>query len=260
MDAPITIKNSPIFTAKTLKQILLLKHIHFNSIVFWDLDNTVFQTQQELGSDQWISNLIDITKVQLGSSFDIALIKALYNTIQHHVKIMEVEEDTIRVIRYLNQIGIQQRFITARHPSLVSITMQHLESLDPSIKQWLSPNKILFCDAQHRGRTLFKSTPLSPSDHLVMIDDKFQNISGVKAIADRLGLSFTGFHYTFLADKVASFNMHRANFQLLAIKQLLPEHIQRFIAQLKLVVEVQPHLAIHEEASVDSQNQKTRAF
>lgn len=257
MDAPIT-TIKPIFPAPRLKAILNRKEIHFNSIVYWDLDNTIFQTKKELGSDEWISHLITIAKSKLGTAFETQLIKALYNAVQHFIEIMPVERDTLKIIAFLNHIGVTQRLITARSPALKTLTLKQLTDLDPSMRTWLRSKDIIFCDAQHRGRALFKSHLFSNNDHIIMIDDKYQNVEAVQAIAQRLHLNFTGFHYTYLTDTVAAFDMHQANFQLLLIKHLLPLHIQDFINRLELTYEVQPQLYLKEKSSEDAQSSPKR--
>ncbi len=41
----------------SLSMRTILKHVSFDSVLLFDLDNTVIESQSELGSDQWFVQL-----------------------------------------------------------------------------------------------------------------------------------------------------------------------------------------------------------
>lgn len=218
-----------IFQIHSIKELLTSRHIQPNSVIYWDLDNTVYQPTKELGSDQWFEHFFLIAKSKLAASFQFELMLKTYNAIQAHVDVTHVEPQTIKIIKYLNAMGIQQGFLTARNNDLEQITIQQLQAVGIDAYEY----PIIFCDGQDKGKMLMKKLSSTPS-HIIMIDDKLKNIQNIEKVALENNISFSGFHYNFLLEKVTQFDIGFAHFQLSCIQHLLPHQVQNFIDALKL--------------------------
>ena len=77
-------RNQQIIEIHSIREIL--KHISFDTVVYWDVDNTILQSASELGSDQWFCQLIDLATKQLGNTY--AVIKEviqIYHAVQERI-------------------------------------------------------------------------------------------------------------------------------------------------------------------------------
>lgn len=223
---------SHIFHINNIKELLTSRHIQFNSIVYWDLDNTVFQPTKELGSDQWFENFYALSKSKLNASFQLALMIETYNAIQAHVDVTHVEPKTIQIIQRLNTIGIPQVFLTARNAKLAAITVRQLEQVGIKASEY----PIIFCDGRDKGEMLVKSLQEKPA-HIIMIDDKSKNIQHIEKAAAQRDIPFSGFVYNFLLEKVSQFDIGFSHFQLSCLQHKLPLQVQNFIDALELTWE-----------------------
>ncbi len=228
-----------IHSIQNIKSLLKSKNIRFNSTIFWDLDNTVFQPKEELGSDQWFCGFHSLAKTKLGSRFKMEYMIATYNAVQAHVETTHVEEKTITIIKYLAAAGIPQGFITARNIDLQTITQNQLSSIGINPKK----HQIIYCNGGNKGSKLIEHLRFYPR-HVIMVDDKFENVLNIQNALENLGIPFTGFHYEYLREKVENFDIGYAHFQLSLIQHALPRMVRDFIQQLELSWE-----SHHEESS-----------
>lgn len=226
-----------IYTISNIQSLLKSRKISFNTTIFWDLDNTVLQPSQELGSDQWFCGFHHLAKTKLGTNFKFEYMIETYNAVQAHVVATTVEEKTIQIIKFLAAAGIHQGFITARNHELKEITKNQLRSVG------ITPNKhpIIYCNGGDKGKILIQHLWHRPR-HLIMIDDKLENIVNIQTALERFNIPFNGFHYDFLREKVESFDIGCAHFQLSLIQHKLPIMVKEFIHFLELSWE-----AHHEE-------------
>lgn len=104
----------------------ILSGIDYDSIIVWDLDNTILQSRYELGSDQWYGALLGIAQAQLGPKFCLDVLNKTYNEVQSLVDVQKVEHDTIKLINYFHQMGISQWLVTARNTGLYETTQRQL--------------------------------------------------------------------------------------------------------------------------------------
>lgn len=229
---------------QNVKSLLQSKKISFNSTIFWDLDNTVFQSKKELGSDQWFCGFHHLAKTKLGSHFKMEYMIATYNAVQAHVEATHVEEKTVTIIKYLAAAGIPQGFITARNLDLKTITQNQLSSVGINHKN----HQIIYCNGGNKGRILIEQLRFYPR-HVIMIDDKFENVLNIQKALENIDIPFTGFHYEYLRNKVESFDIGYAHFQLSLIQHALPKMVKDFIHQLELSWE-----SHHEESEENSKS------
>lgn len=210
----------------------MLSGISYDSVIVWDLDNTILQSRHELGSDQWFGVLLAIAKSQLGVNFKFQLMQNLYNQVQSLVDIDVIEHDTIKIIKYLHRIGVPQWLVTARNLELREVTLRQLEKCHI----YFDAQCMIFCDGQDKGMCLENTFARLGYEvpHLVMIDDKPYNVESLRQAAIRMNSRFNGFIYEFLHEKVRAFDVGHAHFQLSLIVHLLNKSAQDFIKSLDL--------------------------
>lgn len=235
----------------------LLQDISFDSAVLFDLDNTVMQSQLELGSDQWFVHLC----IQVGQKISenekaIALAIVLYHEVQKIVRTQAVEETTIKIINTLQDIGIPVIAITARDECLQAATRRQLTDIDidfdtlniPKLELKLPGNQaaanpiyergIIYCAGQDKGRCFkaFLDATQLKWQHIVMADDKGKYLEqvGDVCITHSLKIAFNGIRYGHLDQKVAAFDMLKAQEQLASVTGRLPDDLQQQIKELAL--------------------------
>ncbi len=236
----------------SLSMRTILKHVSFDSVLLIDLDNTVIESQSELGSDQWFVQLcIHATTVVPDKEHAIAMVIALYHEVQKFIRAQAVEDVTVKIINTLQDIGIPVIAITARDQCLQQATIRQLADIGVHLsdnriprqalsiaetgrpcEQRLYENGIIFCGGKDKGacfKAFLDATGFNPK-HVVMADDKLKHLEHVKAVAESSNIRFNGIRYGYLDAKVAGFDIQEAHMQLAFIKHRLPsilhEHIQ----------------------------------
>jgi hypothetical protein len=225
----------------------ILNKCSFNSFVVFDLDNTVFESNQELGSHQWFESLCIHANKSMDNkeqAFDYAL--RLYHLVQHYTKVKPVEEETARVIQLLQDINIPVIALTARGRPIFYPTLLQLRSIGvdfsrnwsdlagafyfiPQNENVMFSQGIIFCSGGDKGFCLnhffhylvnySKSFP----EHLIMIEDTPKHVAAVgKVVADK-GCDFTGLRYNYLDQKASQFKMDMAIEQLTSMSVNFPE-------------------------------------
>jgi len=206
----------------------LLDHIdHHETLVIFDIDNTILELPDGKGSPQWVMALIKHGQ-SLGLDYTQAynIIKPVIHDIFMTTVVKPVEPETALIIAQLQQQNIHVIGLTARSTPTVNDTIKHLDSIAISLKSTgLSlkspleiahlpfPNEIqyqegiLFCGFNPKGsmlQTLLKSTAYTP-EKIIFVDDQIKDLASVEKTAAEMKIPFIGFHYTHLAEKVHNF-------------------------------------------------------
>lgn len=245
-------KHEHISESKNIRDIL--NHCSFNTMLLLDLDNTVMESIQELGSDQWFVNLMDYAcRISADKLEAVSLVIAIYHAVQHHTKTKAVEFEIVKIIKALQDIGVPVLAVSARGPQITGPTLEQLNAIGIKFsRQWgegsfalpvddkehvpIYNQGIIFCNGNDKGKCLkafFDKTNFYPA-HVVMADDKGKHLHVVQSIIKSFGGQFVGLRYGHLDEKVAGFNMAKANVQLSQIYHLLPLDVQQAIDKLKI--------------------------
>ncbi|GGI89032.1 DUF2608 domain-containing protein [Legionella impletisoli] len=247
-------EQNTIFESHVIKDIL--KHVHYNSYVLFDLDNTVMQSQIELGSDQWFEYLLRHTLSQISDpNLAATMVFAIYNEIQKIVKTTVVEQSTIKLIQAFQDIGLPVIAITARGKCLHEPTVRQLKDCQidfsysksiphasfsfqidtsSSAAEAFYADGIIFCSGKNKGQCLnaFWDRVNASPKNIIMTDDKKKSLVQVNEMAQSRGIRFVGSRYGFLDEKVSRFDANKALEQMGAICRYLPEEIQLLVTQL----------------------------
>lgn len=256
---------APIIEVKTIKELLQLKKISYNTTLLLDLDNTVMESQIELGSDQWFVRLcVNAVNELPPEKKPVELVIALYHEVQKLVRTQAVEPLMVKLIRFAQDIGLTVIAITARDVCLKDATVRQLRDIGVNFSSKaipdvmlvnVSPGRhayledgIIYCGGQDKGlcfSALEKATFMR-FQHVALIDDKDKHLQHVKEVVSSLGVDFHGFRYGYLDDKVNALNIDMAHMQLMAVLHRLPEHAREHVKTLKI-----PRKRHAEEGCVD---------
>lgn len=235
-----------------------------NSFVILDLDNTVMEPDKELGSDQWFCHLMKLATKAKPDKDTIALVIALYNAVQHQTRMKVVEEEVIQIIQKLQSQQIPVLALTARGQEIIKTTLNQLTHIGIHFKHPLwdnlnfqidindegrslpyFTNGILFCNGRDKGACLdylFSTIKYKPA-HLIMVDDKPENILTVKKSIDKHQCPFIGLRYGYLDNKVKQINFEKAHEQMDSISHLFPNEAKNIKNILNQSTKVNSELA-----------------
>lgn len=229
----------------------LLKECHYNTCLVFDLDNTVMESSQELGSDQWFVNLHQYVCQSIPDQNEaVNLVLSVYHAVQHHTKMQAVEQSVARIIHLLQEIRIPVLALTARGKHIAQPTLQQLNSIGIDFSAHWPKNKldlilqnnkevqfdqgVLFCEGENKGeclKTLFKTTQFFPQQ-VTMIDDKEKHLHRTRQAVEEYGGKFVGLRYSYLDDKVKAFDLGKSMQQLSANKHLFSPCIQQAVDEI----------------------------
>ncbi|MBN2359948.1 MAG: DUF2608 domain-containing protein [Deltaproteobacteria bacterium] len=219
------------------------------TLVVFDIDNTLLEPVQTLGSDQWFYYLVDQGKRErrLSENKAIAEAVATWNRVQEDVIVRPVEPDTPALVRRLQERGVRIIALTARTSGAAAITERQLRSIGidlgrnplprPAVREGRRPDTsqpwlgaILFLgENQTKGEALAKvvrSLPEPPS-RVVFVDDKAHNTRSVDRALARLRIPVVAFRYGATDARVAAFDPAVAEVQLRWWRRILSDQAAR---------------------------------
>lgn len=192
----------------------VLPYIDSKTLFVTDLDNTLIQPAQTLGSDQWgaavqaslrLNGLADDEATDLGVG--------LFALVQMKTKVIPVEHETPAILQRLAHAGVQILGLTARPLFLVDRTIEQLKSIDvelPGVARKTVDvtfakstaayrNGVLFVGAHNsKGRMLkefIANNPLPGISRIVFIDDKSHHAQDVDQAFNGTAYTVKSFRY-----------------------------------------------------------------
>lgn len=213
---------------KTMKDIV--PEVTRDTLLVFDIDNTLLEPSGNYGSDQWFYYLYKIYKIQGLSEQEIET-KAMdsWNKAQNKIQIEAVEQSTPELIRALQSKGTKTLAVTARRRDLSSCTVNQLNSVDINLagstissKELFIPKEtfnskddvlfkkgILFVgESNNKGQVLisFLSTLKISPNKIIYVDDKLKHVKNMESASEKAHLPYLGFRYGALDNKIAQFN------------------------------------------------------
>jgi len=222
------------------------------TLVIFDIDNTVIEPVQTIGSDQWFHYRIDYHKDH-GYSDSLALETALeeWVAVQNITQVKEVQEGCSQLIADLQNEGYTVMGLTTRGLGMSTLTVRQLKRLDidlsataPTQEEVFLKNKrgvlfrggILFTAGTHKGMALAKFLHLieTKPQHIVFINDKASHLKEVEVIADKYRVPFNGLRYGYTDEKVNKLNKEIADLQFEFFGHILSDHeAKNLLSELK---------------------------
>ena len=206
--------------------------INNETLVIYDVDNTIFEPVGNYGSDQWFFYLNKVYQRD-GFSPEEAEEKALelWNRTQYLIKVKPVEQNIPTLIKQQQSKGLKVIAMTARTGDVSEITMKQLQSIDvnfygssllkdeiieikkvdnKSLKNdVLFQNGILFVGEKNsKGEVLLlllESLKYTP-ENVVFIDDRLKHLIGVQKALGTLSIPCKGYRYGGADENVKAFD------------------------------------------------------
>lgn len=227
------------FNALLIAPIYEIDHMHEiapyitgpHTLVLFDIDNTLIETDNEIASPEWFSYMLNKYKEQ-GLSQSEAVERILPEHLAAHktTGVRAIEQDTLNLINKLHKEGIYPIALTAR--SYIDITRRQLKTARIDLKQlgrldnicyvfnefekpaYYTPG-ILFANGNDKGAVLeaFLNKLKYRPRKIVFVDDQRKHVVSVEKMAQRLGIkrnNFIGVRYGKLDSKVEAFNQKMA--------------------------------------------------
>lgn len=209
----------------------MLPFLEEETLFIFDIDNTIMEPTQTLGSDQWFYHRKD-QYLKKGYSPQEALESALaeWMSVQNLTRVKLVEEKIAAIIASLQHEKKGLIGLTTRGLGLATRTIEQLHSLKvdlslaaPISKEFLLKEPrgvlyrkgILFTAGAHKGKAL--ATFLAEMEELpkkiLFINDKRSHIAEVEEACLALNIPFVGLRYGYLDEKVAGFSPQLAEIQ-----------------------------------------------
>lgn len=195
-----------------------------DTLVMFDLDNTILSPATDLGSDQWFYALYK-RKVDEGMEKQDAInaIMPVYKQVVHNVIFEQIEPETVSVIHTLQKKGLTVIGFTARALHLIYPTIEHLNHIGVSFDQSdphecpikygvgepaVYVNGTIFTGKYSKGEVLaawLKQIDYQPKK-VIFVDDKLKNIKSVEQSLHKRNFPFIGLRYSFLDERVKQFD------------------------------------------------------
>ncbi|MFL5811955.1 MAG: DUF2608 domain-containing protein [Bdellovibrionia bacterium] len=210
----------------------ILGFINPRGFVVFDIDNTITEPVQTIGSDQFFSYLVEKGKAS-GLAEKDAVEQALQQAswIQPITRVKAVESITPALIAHLQRNGVPVVALTARPLKWSEGTLRQLGSIYVNFPTAPRPRfpvlggstpvctyirGVLFMSPHgNKGDCLIaymNETRIHP-ERVIFIDDKVKNVTDVEAALSKTPLTHTSLRYGAADTRVASFDKTLAEFE-----------------------------------------------
>ncbi|SCA63850.1 Uncharacterized protein SCG7086_BG_00070 [Chlamydiales bacterium SCGC AG-110-P3] len=228
----------------------LLNHVTPQTLIIFDIDNTIMRPKQQLGSDQWFQHRKTV-HINAGLTKSEALEKALaeWMSVQSVTAVQLAEEQTREIITSLQAQGYTVMGLTTRGLGHATRTILQLGSLNINLattapaqediffnngRGTLFRKGILFTAASDKGTALEKFLHLTnyKPEAIIFINDKASHIAPVERYCQEAGIPFTGLRYGHLDNWVTSFRKDTAAIQWLSFGRILSDQKAEELADM----------------------------
>lgn len=199
------------------------------TLVVFDIDNTLITPTGNLGSDQWFFYLQKIYSLKgLSEKESMDQANLTWNKTQELIKVKAVESDTPSWIEQLQKKGIKTMALTARNTDVADTTKKQLQSIQvnfratPPSSQTLKLSKtelqseegaiftdgiLLVGEGNNKGlvlRAFLKKLGYTP-EKIIFIDDKLKHVNNMEKALSTLSIPYFGYRYAALDQQVEAF-------------------------------------------------------
>lgn len=234
-----------------------LSTIDQNTLVIFDIDNTLLRQDSMIGTHQW-GDYIRERSLRRGLSPQEAgdAQHKAFGSVQGKVSAVPLEEDEIRyILAYLQKFKISHFALTARNPALKNETLQQLKIFSHNFEKGFPAQKdpsalnphldqgVIFSGTTPKGELLKKI--LNNSDRkfskIIFVDDRKYNLDSIETNLANSGIELVSLRYGGADQYVRDFNPQVADLvysYFLETGLLISDSsASRFIGDLKLLAE-----------------------
>ena len=232
----------------------ILDYVQENTLVIADLDNTLIESQNQLGSSQW-GDYLGALFTEPNKSFEEInfLVAETWCKVQPLIKIRCVDPQTPQIINQVCEYGIEFMGLTARRPCEVHYTHKQLGSVQITLsniieegflEDTLDPRKgiiyhqgIVYCTPMNKksyGLKLFlEKSKLCPK-RIIFVDDKLSHVKDVGQLVKNLGIDYIGIRFSRADKRVISFCPKIAKIQFDHLPQIISDDEAMLILESQL--------------------------
>ncbi len=230
----------------------VLTYVKEGTLFVFDLDNTLIEPVQHLGSDQWFSHHLQ-QYLNEGLPMDEALLVAIQDliAIQHRSDIRFVDPSIPQFLLELQQSHVSMIGLTKRNPALVNRTIDQLSQLQidfsttsdvqsplsfQELNDTIFQNGIIFVGhGIEKGPALnaFLANLKEMPKQIVMIDDRMSHVENVAHAAEALHIPFVGIRYGGADEKVQQFDSKISDLQWEYFGRILSDEEALHLMQLQ---------------------------
>lgn len=205
-----------------------LTQITPETLVVFDIDNTLIRQNQMIGTHQW-GDYMAARAVRRGVSVDEArqMQHQAFAEVQPSVAVVPVEESVRNVLNLLSQKSVAHFALTARAAVLKDVTRAQLKILNHSFAQSFPEQKdpavladylndgIIFSGATPKGELLKKIIDNSKTKFtkIIFIDDKLYNLESVEKSFEQSNIILESYRYGAADSVVNAFNPQVADIE-----------------------------------------------
>ena len=188
-----------------------------DTLVVFDIDNTILEPRQTLGSDQWF----EATREKVGHEKAIEL----WSKVQGVTEVQPVEPSTPALIRRLRQRAVGVIALTARPEALADTTRAQLKSIGVEMPL------ILFAGETPKGEVLSRHLR-SAVGRVIFVDDKAKHTKTVEASMAQRNIPYVGFRYGAADPKVHAYDADVASVQWKYFGRILDDEAARELSEM----------------------------
>jgi len=173
------------------------------SLLVLDIDNTIFKTPTDIGSDQWFDWQLSILGKNKDSSDSFQNILKIYNNIHKDIELLPCEEDIPSIIKKFKNNGFNIILLTARNNETFDNLRKNLikyelwDCLYKEVLEYQFDN----CTINHNQKGCYKDGLIMAAglnkasllkqylnkqdiiyDNIIFVDDKLSNISSMSIL------------------------------------------------------------------------------
>lgn len=214
---------------RTVMNYVYDTHHHKDILVVFDIDNTIGHIKDGFGGDEWFRALFQ-KRLLSGEPIHVALaeVLALYFPIQKTLWLDPVQEETPKLIQFLQDVGIATMALTSRSLPIKERTLVQLDRINidftrcsPFEKdidlsrtnekhlQAIYQKGVLFSAENDKGELLihFFNTVNYHPQKVIFIDDKLKYVEQLERAMKTADIPYIGIRYSKLDEKVASYRL-----------------------------------------------------
>jgi hypothetical protein len=229
----------PIVESNTIMSVLEYAK-NSDTMVIFDIDNTLLHTNQDLGSDAWAYWFVK-QKLKEGFRPQQALdyMFDLFRHVHSHIDVYPVEEQTVDIVKQLKSIDIQTICLTGRQAAMIDVTQDQIkktgftlncpQDLNKSITLKMKypveiVNGIICGGMNEKGNVLeelFERLHFPLPQSIVFVDDRKSCVESVSRKCSDNNIACTGLRYGYMDEISSRFDGKKAECQL---EELLKHH------------------------------------
>jgi len=213
-----------------------------NTLFVFDLDNTLVETAQYLGSDQWFSHQVEkfISEGHTRKEASEKYVPLLFE-IQKKSSARAVDSKIPSLLGAMQKKQVPMFVLTARNPLLAELTIAQLAQLKinfpyavhkkdifhfPKMNNSLFYHGILFCgDGIDKGELLvefLKEMDKMPH-RVVFIDDKMHHVLSIEKALAKLNIDYVGIRYSGSDERFKNLDRRIADVQFDLFNKILSD-------------------------------------